>query len=325
MTKIAIVFAGQGAQYSGMGKDLYEVSSAARAVFDEAGKNIKSLCFSGTEEQLAQTINTQPCVFTADIACYVALIEKMEDRGQYFKESIEAMAGFSLGEFAAFTASGIISGVKEGLSLVKNRAELMTEAGKWEDGSPRGGMLAALGRVDDIADLVEKSRGEDVLEMVNFNSDMQTVIAGDIDALDRFSEAVANKGTKLKRAIKLNVSTAFHSPIMNSAAKGLEAYAENKNFNPPNCDVYLNPTAKKVNVSNFSQELVKENIVCQVKSPVLWDKTIKNMISDGIDVFIECGPGSTLSGLIKKIDRSIRVFNVSDEESLDETMAGLLV
>ncbi|MDR0886568.1 MAG: ACP S-malonyltransferase [Clostridiales Family XIII bacterium] len=323
MAKIAILFSGQGAQYPGMGKDLYDVSPAAKAVFDAAGDDIKEKSFFGTKEELSQTQITQPTVFAVEVAAYEAFKEAYQAANDGNLPEIAATAGFSLGEFGAYTAAGVIPTISEATSLIKTRANLMMESGKYDDGSPRGGMLAALGKKDDILTLVEKVRGDDVLEGVNFNGPTQTVIAGDKAALERFAQAAADKANNVKRAIPLSVSTAFHSEIMNKASVGLAEAVKDIEFEKPAFDIYLNATGDKLDLQAFSSDTIRQLIVTQVKSPVQWQKTIEQMVSDGIDTVIEFGPGSTLTGLVKKITKEIKTYNVSDAETLNATVEAI--
>ncbi|MDR0519652.1 MAG: ACP S-malonyltransferase, partial [Clostridiales Family XIII bacterium] len=237
MVKIAAVFAGQGAQYPGMGKSLCESSAAARAVFEAAGDKVMHDCFEATQEELNQTDVTQPAVYTVDMAAWAAFEEVVGNDIE-----IVGMAGFSLGEYAAFTAAGVIPDVRRGIELIKERGRLMAAAGKHYDGTPRGAMAAVLGAKDDIVELVERARGQWVLEAVNFNAPTQTVIAGDAEAIEAFSALAKSLGKKL-RVMPLPVSTAFHSPIMAAASDGIRAAAAKIPFGDPSCEIYLNMTA----------------------------------------------------------------------------------
>jgi [acyl-carrier-protein] S-malonyltransferase len=384
--KIALVFSGQGAQYPGMGKSLYDSSPATKAVFDEAGDWIKDKCFEGTVDELRETSTTQPAVYTVDMAAFAALKEKLDcratlamtnrdntvstaterdntvstatDNGNAVSHAasndnaifdtrhceersdeaiqISAVAGFSLGEYAAFTAAGIIPDVKAGFDLVCRRSALMAEVGRYPDGSPRGVMAAVLGDKDDILALVEVSRGNDVLEAVNFNSANQTVIAGDSAAVTRFSANAKNSGKKL-RAIPLAVSTAFHSPIMEPAANGIADAVKGLEFGNALYPVYLNLTGGRLDFAEgldpasnagtgFQEDysgVIRSILAAQVKSPVYWQKTIENIVAAGVDAIIELGPGKTLTGLNKKNAPGILALHVEDEESLNKTIAAL--
>ena len=304
----AIVFAGQGAQKPGMGKSLYEASTAAREVFDLAGESIKFDCFESDEEHLKQTEVTQPAVYTVDMAAYAALRESVGS-------SPAGVAGFSLGEYAAFTAAGVIGSLEEGLSLVKARSLLMKSA-------VAGAMAAGIGDRDAVLDLVEKTREDDVLEAVNFNSPKQTVVAGDHIAVERFSELAAGDRSLGVKAIPLSVSGAFHSPLMQPAAEGFAEVVKDYSFDDPSIPVYLNVTGgtyedyAKYAVGS-SNAKVRALMVCQMQSPVYWQQTIEAMAAAGIKTIIEAGPGKTLTGLVKKIAPEITALNVEDAESLE--------
>ena len=191
--KIGIVFAGQGAQYSGMGKDLYDSYPQAKEIFDLAGDQIKEWCFEGDAETLKQTHVTQPTIYTVSMAAYKALLAELEKNGLSDKLEIDAVAGFSLGEYSALTAAGVIPKISEGVEIVAQRGTLMQEAGRDEDGNAKGTMAAALGKREKILDLVEQAREDGILEGVNFNSPKQTVVAGDKAAVVRFAELAKEK------------------------------------------------------------------------------------------------------------------------------------
>ncbi|MDR0854245.1 MAG: ACP S-malonyltransferase [Clostridiales Family XIII bacterium] len=321
--KIGIVFAGQGSQYTGMGKSLYENSPAAKAILDLAGEKIINDCFYKTKEELRDTLITQPAVYTVDLAAYAALLEAL---GENSNAEIIALAGFSLGEYAALCAAGVIGSFDLGLEIIRKRSRLMKDAGKHADGSPRGKMAAALGNKEHALELVEQARGDDVLEAVNFNSPTQTVVAGDEEAIERFSELAAadrSLGLKVK---PLSVSSAFHSPIMEPAAIGLGEALKPIKLNPPNTKVYLNVSGEellKTIGGSFDEEKLKDIMQRQAMSPVLWQTTIENMIRDGVNTIVEVGPGKTLSGLAKKTSADLLVFHVQDKETLDEAVLSL--
>lgn len=299
MGKIALVFSGQGAQYSGMGKELYDNSPAAKAVFDMADSirpGTSKQCFEGTAEELSVTVNTQPCVFTADLAAARAVSERGINP--------DCVAGFSLGEIAALAFSGMLSD-EEAFKLVCRRGELMDKAAKENPGA----MLAVLKlppeKVEEIC-----SKFSDTYP-VNYNSPAQTVVAAKEENVTALIEAFsAEKG----RAKRLAVSGAFHSPFMAQAADGLEKYLDGIKIGDPKIPIYSNYTAKPY--SGDYKQLIKS----QVENPVRWQTIIENMAKDGVDTVIEVGVGKTLTGLAGRINKEIKalkVENLSDLEALD--------
>ncbi|MGI6721446.1 MAG: ACP S-malonyltransferase [Anaerovoracaceae bacterium] len=322
--KAGIMFAGQGAQYPGMGKDLYENSNAAREVFDAAGEQVKDWCFNGTKEMLRQTHITQPSIYTVTMAAYKALREKLDahpELGPAFE--IVGYAGFSLGEYSALTAAGALTDIAAGQSIVTKRGNWMNEAGMDENGEQRGGMVAGFGRREDICAVVEEARGDDILEAVNFNSPVQTVVAGTKPALERFIEVAKEKKVKAKM---LSVSTAFHSPLMIPAAKKLKQLLLESEIRKPDHKIYSNVTGRDM-MENYDGgdivEYVADLMSRQAMSPVYWQETIENMVKDGVELVIEVGPGKTLSGLAKKIDKNLKTLHVEDQESLEKTIEEL--
>lgn len=296
MGKIAFVFSGQGAQYPGMGKELYDNSPAAKAVYDMADsirEGTSKQCFESEKEVLNRTVNTQPCVFTADLAAAAAVAE----RGI----KPDYVAGFSLGEIAALGFSGILS-YEDAFKLVCKRGELMDKAAQEKKGAMVAVMKLTPEKVEEIA-----SKFDDTYP-VNYNSPAQTVVATtEENAESLMNEVKAEKG----RAVKLAVSGAFHSPFMSSAAEGLGEYLSDKTLNTPNIPIFSNVTAQPYD--GDYKELIKK----QVENPVQWQKTVENLIKLGVDTFIEVGVGKTLAGLIKKIDKNVTVFNVENKETLD--------
>jgi len=310
--KTALVFAGQGAQYGGMGKDLYERSVAAKAVFDEAEKihpGLSGLCFDGTDEELQRTINAQPAIFTVAMAAAMAL------RAAGFMPHM--LAGFSLGELAALTFAGAMSLV-DGLRLIVERGRLMQQAGEENPSA----MMAVL-KLDNQT--VEKlCREFEHVYPVNYNSPGQLVVAGVKDSIERFAPAVKQAGG---RSSLLAVSGGFHCPLMAEAARGFKQVLAEYDIHPPRIPVYANynarPYADGRQAGGFHADEVKDMLTRQIINPVLWQETIENMLADGARIFVEVGPGRTLSKLSAKIAPQAKVYNVADTESLKQTMEGL--
>ncbi|MCL2492551.1 MAG: ACP S-malonyltransferase [Clostridiales bacterium] len=326
---VAVLFAGQGAQKPGMGFALYEASAAARKIFDLAGEETLHDCFHSDADHLKETEVTQPAVYTVDLACFAALCEALGKDAE--DAPFAAFAGFSLGEYAAFAAAGVFGplwsgGFETGLSLVKTRSRLMKEAGRYKDGSPRGAMAAAMGDPGAVVSLVSRVRGDDVLEAVNFNSPAQTVIAGDLSAVERFTAAAKKDRSLGVKAVPLPVSGAFHTPIMAPAARGLEAALTELPLSAPQVPVFLNVTGSELSAQSdgsFSPERLKETMVRQIQSPVQWRKSVEAMAAAGVSAFAEAGPGKTLSGLVKKTLSDAAAYSVEDTESLMEAVTVL--
>ena len=296
MGKIAFIFSGQGAQYSGMGKELYESSPAAKAVYDMADsvrEGTSKQCFEGTTEELCKTVNTQPCVFTADLAAAYALVEK--------GIKPDCIAGFSLGEIAALAFSKMLSD-EEAFKLVCKRGELMDKAATENPGAMAAVMKITPQQVEEICSQFDKTYP------VNYNSPAQTVVATTSENADSFCEAIKNAGGRAKL---LAVSGAFHSPFMADAANGLAEYMENVDFSDPQTVIYSDYTAKPY--EGDYKALVK----AQVESPVKWQTIVENMIEDGVDTFIEVGVGKTLTGLIKRINADVKAYKVETMADID--------
>ena len=284
----AYVFPGQGAQFVGMGKDLYESSELAKELFDKAndilGFRITDLMFNGTDEDLKQTKVTQPAIFLHSVILAKTL-------GSDFKPDM--VAGHSLGEFSALVANAALS-FEDALVLVSKRAMAMQKACELNPST----MAAILGMDDTIVgELCNKVDG--IVVPANYNSPGQIVISGSVDAIDKAIEILSNAGAK--RAIKLNVGGAFHSPLMQPAKLELEEAINSTDFATPICPVYQNVNAKAV----ADPEEIKKNLVAQLTAPVRWSEIVKNMLNDGASSFTEVGPGKVLQGLIKKVDRKI--------------------
>ena len=284
----AYVFPGQGAQFVGMGKDLYDGSEQAKELFEQAneilGFRITDLMFDGTDEDLKQTKVTQPAIFLHSVILAKTL-------GENFKPDM--VAGHSLGEFSALVANGALF-FEDALVLVSKRAMAMQKACELNPST----MAAILGMDDAIVgELCNKIDG--IVVPANYNSPGQIVISGSVEAIDKAIEVLTNAGAK--RAIKLNVGGAFHSPLMQPAKLELEEAINSTNFATPTCSVYQNVNAQAVS----DPEEIKKNLVAQLTAPVRWTEIVKNMLNDGAKSFTEVGPGKVLQGLIKKVDRKI--------------------
>ena len=302
MGKIAFVFSGQGSQYPGMGRELAELSPAAGAIFDAADSirpGTSKMCFFGTKEELSLTVNTQPCMYCVDLAAAEALREA--------NIVPDCVAGFSLGEIPAIAFAGMLSEA-EAFRLVTLRGKYMNDAAETEG----GGMAACVKLPNEVVEGLAAKYEK--IYPVNYNCPGQLVVAGSKEELPAFSADVKAAGG---RAIPLAVSGAFHSPFMAEAARRLYADMENLTFAEPVVPVYSNYTARPYDAP--PAELLRE----QIQNPVRWQSIVENMVADGVDTFIEVGPGKTLSGLIAKIAPDVRVFGVENKETFDAALAAL--
>lgn len=321
--KIGIVFAGQGAQYSGMGKDLYETYPEAKTIFDMAGDQVKAWCFEGDEETLKQTHVTQPTIYTTTMAAYEAFMAEIKKQAMTDDLEVVALAGFSLGEYSALTAAGAIDEISKGIDIVSKRGVLMQQAGLDEEGNAKGGMAAGIGDRKAILEAVEDAREDGILEGVNFNSPVQTVVAGDKAALKRFRRAAKAKGVK---AIPLGVSTAFHSPMMIPAVEKLKDVLLEADLKAPKKKVYANVTADDIMKDFDGQDegqYLTDMLAKQAMSPVYWEEIIKKFQTEGVKAIVEVGPGKTLTGLTKKTCPEITALNVENVETLQNAVAQL--
>jgi [acyl-carrier-protein] S-malonyltransferase len=285
----AYVFPGQGAQFVGMGKDLYDQSPLAKEYFEKAnsilGFRITDLMFEGTPEDLRQTKVTQPAIFLHSVISALVL-------GDDFKP--EMVAGHSLGEFSALVASKALT-FEDGLVLVSKRALAMQKACEAQEST----MAAILGLSDEIVEEVCDSIKDSVVVPANYNCPGQIVISGSIEGIDKACELLKEKGAK--RALKLSVGGAFHSPLMQPASEELQAAIKATTVSTPICPVYQNVNA----YPQTDPVAIKENLIAQLTAPVRWTQTVKNMITDGATEFVELGPGEVLKGLIRKINPAV--------------------
>lgn len=289
----AYIFPGQGSQFPGMGKDLYESKSEAKEYFEKAnsilGFRITDVMFSGTEEELKQTKVTQPAIFLHSVI-------KAMTTGENFHPDM--VAGHSLGEFSALVSNKALSFV-DGLKLVSARAQAMQKACELQPST----MAAVLGLEDEKVEEICK-QVDGIVVPANYNCPGQLVISGTIDAVTKACELLKAAGAK--RAILLPVGGAFHSPLMEPARKELEAAIENTHFSEPICPVYQNATAQPA--TNILT--ITNNLIAQLTAPVKWTQSVQAMIADGAKEFYECGPGNVLQGLVKKINREVITASV---------------
>ncbi|MCX2681124.1 ACP S-malonyltransferase [Galbibacter sp. EGI 63066] len=286
----AYIFPGQGAQFVGMGLDLYEKSDLAKELFEKAndilGFRITNIMFEGTAEDLKQTKVTQPAIFLHSVILSKVL-------GDNFKPDM--VAGHSLGELSALVANGVLS-FEDGLKLVSRRAMAMQKACEITPGT----MAAVLGLEDSVAEQVCQET-EGIVVAANYNCPGQLVISGAVEAINKACETLKEKGAR--RALVLPVGGAFHSPLMEPAGEELAAAIEQTQFNTPTCPVYQNVSTTAVT----DPEEIKKNLIAQLTAPVKWTQSVQNMIKDGGTLFTEVGPGKVLQGLVKKIHREAEV------------------
>lgn len=305
--KIAFLFPGQGSQSVGMGKDLYENYESAKTVFDTAdsvlNKSISTICFEGPEEDLKQTVNTQPAIVTMSIAAMKALTSQIDIKPDY-------VAGHSLGEYCAMYTAGVMS-LENTLKSIQKRADLM--------GATKGGSMAAVLNASEAQLKAGLAEGSKVgyVDVANYNSPAQVVITGDENAVKAAGDYMLANG--VRRVVPLAVSGAFHSKFMENAGHEFASFISNVELNDASIPVITNVDAEPtVNSSDFREKMPK-----QIYSSVHWTQTIEKMLSDGVEIFIEIGPGKVLAGLNKKIAPDAVVYNVYDKASLDATVSAL--
>lgn len=305
--KIAFVFPGQGSQSVGMGKDLYDNFEAAKNVFDCAdkvlGKSITTICFEGPEEDLKQTINTQPSIVTTSIAALEAFKSQLNIEAY-------ATAGHSLGEYCAMYASGVMN-LETTLKAIQKRADLM--------GATKGGAMAAILNAPEgsLEKALEEASSVGYVDVANYNSPAQVVITGDETAVAKAGELLSAAGAR--RVVPLAVSGAFHSKFMENAGHEFANFVSELELNNASIPVFTNVDAQATVLgAEFKHKMPK-----QIYSSVQWTQTIQNMVSEGVDTIIEIGPGKVLSGLVKKIDPSVKTYNIFDKNSLESTISAL--
>ncbi len=306
MGKVAFVFPGQASQYPGMGKELAEKYPAAKAVFDEAdaalGFSISKICFEGTEEELKQTANTQPAILT----CSVAVCRVLAEKGV----TPDFVAGHSLGEYSALVAAGALK-FGDAVRLVRKRGTYMQEA------VPAGvGAMAAILGISPavVIDACKRAAQGEVCSAANLNSPDQTVISGSAGAVKRAVELASQAGAK--RAVILAVSAPFHSALMMPAQERLEKDLRGVEFSAPKVPLVTNVDADTIETGDEARDA----LIRQVSMPVRWEESVRMLVEEGVNTFVEVGPGRVLTGLLRQIERSISALNVEDEKSLLATL-----
>lgn len=310
MGKTAFIFTGQGAQYVGMGKQIAQQYKKSSDIFDQAsealGFDMRAMVFESDDETLKITENTQPAIVTVSVACLQPLLEK--------GIKPDYVAGLSLGEYSAHVAAGTMT-FSDAVALVRKRGKYMQEAVPIGVGA----MAAILGLdTDTVIECCKAASETGIVEPANFNCPGQIVVAGEVKAVEKAAELCKGKGAK--RAMLLPVSAPFHCSLLKPAGEKLKAELENVKLNDIKIPVVTNVTAEVVT----DKAMVKDLLVRQVSNPVRWEASVLAMLDSGVDTFVEIGPGKTLSGFVKKINKEAKTLNVEDVESLEKTLAEII-